>query len=87
MSHLRWEEDISVMAETAALPDTMPRLLDEAAEGARLDVGAGARISATSSHHLADVEALWRSLEAGGIESPGQSFDFTRVWIETQHIS
>jgi CelD/BcsL family acetyltransferase involved in cellulose biosynthesis len=75
------------MAESAALPDRMPRLLDEAAIGARAEPGHPAAIAAHTGHRLAEVEVLWRSLEASGIESPGQSFDFTRLWVETQAIT
>lgn len=39
------------------------------------------RIFASSA--LRDVEPYWRELEEKGIESPEQSFDFTRVWVET----
>jgi len=75
------------MAESAAMPDTMPRLLDEAAGEARLDAGYNARVSVRVSHRIAEVEPIWRALEAGGIESPGQSLDFTRLWVETQNIA
>jgi len=71
------------MADSTALP----RLLDEAANGARIDAGRRVSIATHTSHRIAEVEWLWRGLEAGGIESPGQSFDFTRVWVETQKIA
>ena len=71
------------MADSTALL----RLLDEAADGARIDAGRRVNIATRTSHRIAEVESLWRSLEAGGIESPGQSFDFTRVWVETQKIA
>jgi len=32
---------------------------------------------------LADIEADWRVLESRGIESPGQSYDFLRHWMDT----
>lgn len=35
---------------------------------------------------LVEVEAAWRQLEAQGIDSPGQSFEFTRIWVETFEI-
>ncbi|MEQ1770268.1 MAG: hypothetical protein ABL879_10550, partial [Devosia sp.] len=43
-------------------------------------------IAIATSHRLSDVEHHWRSLSGGGIESPGQSFDFTRQWVETLGI-
>lgn len=69
------------MANSTALP----RLIDEFAGGARADA-LPLPITARTSHRIAEVEALWRSLAAGGIESPGQSFDFIRLWVETQAI-
>lgn len=74
------------MAESAALPDRMPRLLDEAAVEARIEPGQS-QIAARTSHSLTEIEPLWRSLEGGGIESPGQSFDFIRLWVETQNVA
>lgn len=44
----------------------------------------GASVSAT--RNIADVADVWRQLETNGIESPGQSLDFTRAWIETFKI-
>jgi len=40
-----------------------------------------------ATHDLAEVEAVWRGLEAQGIESPGQSFDFIREWIAAHRIA
>ncbi len=40
----------------------------------------GAAVAATSQ--IDDVAEVWRGLEAQGIESPGQSLDFTRAWIQ-----
>lgn len=36
----------------------------------------------TATNRIADVETVWRRLEAGGVESPGQSFEFVRLWTE-----
>ena len=36
----------------------------------------------TTTHDITDIESVWRQLEAVGIESPGQSFDFIRLWID-----
>jgi CelD/BcsL family acetyltransferase involved in cellulose biosynthesis len=44
-------------------------------------------ITAVVSDDLEAVEATWRRLQAGGIESPGQSFDFIRLWVEGRHIA
>lgn len=43
-----------------------------------------AAVSATQN--IEDVAYVWQQLEAEGIESPGQSLDFTRAWIEKCNI-
>ncbi|MHA6690246.1 GNAT family N-acetyltransferase [Devosia sp. A449] len=35
---------------------------------------------------IEDVEALWRTLTATSIESPGQGYDFIRLWIADRKI-
>jgi len=70
------------MADSTALP----RLIDEPTSGTRADAVA-LSITSRTSHRIAEVEALWRSLQASGIESPGQSYEFTRLWVETQDIA
>lgn len=69
------------MAESA----TLPKLHDQAAGSAR--TATGASVSVRLAHHLEEVESAWRQLEGQGVESPGQSFDFIRLWIGTQAIS
>jgi CelD/BcsL family acetyltransferase involved in cellulose biosynthesis len=67
---------------------TTAEMLDE-----RLDFGRGTdarrtarAITAEVSNDLEAVEAVWRRLQAGGIESPGQSFDFIRNWVAHRGI-
>ena len=38
------------------------------------------------AHRIDDVARLWADLEAGEIESPGQSSAFTRAWVAAQGI-
>jgi CelD/BcsL family acetyltransferase involved in cellulose biosynthesis len=38
------------------------------------------------SSNLYDVEPQWRALEAFGLSSPGQSFDFVRSWVEATNV-
>ncbi|WP_284388540.1 GNAT family N-acetyltransferase [Devosia yakushimensis] len=45
-----------------------------------------ADIAASLSTDIAAVETVWRTLTAAGIESPGQSYDFIRLWIEDRGI-
>ena len=48
--------------------------------------GLGARISVRVTTRLEDVEMDWRALSAGAIESPGQSYDFIRLWVRNRNI-
>lgn len=45
------------------------------------------RISVSVFDRIADVEATWRGLTASSVESPGQSYDFVRLWIEDRKIA
>ncbi len=47
----------------------------------------GGSVTVRVTHRLDEVEAIWRGLAAGPIESPGQDFGFTRLWIETLGIA
>ena len=44
------------------------------------------RISVVASHSLHEVEAVWRALSAQ-VESPGQDYDFIRVWVQDRGLS
>lgn len=44
-------------------------------------------VSVEVFHCIEEVEAIWRRLSAGGIESPGQSYDFIRLWVNDRKIS
>lgn len=35
---------------------------------------------------IEDVEAVWRELTAASIESPGQSYDFIRLWVAHRQV-
>jgi len=43
-------------------------------------------LSILTTSQPAEIEAAWRTLEANGIESPGQSFDFLTQWITSFNI-
>lgn len=36
--------------------------------------------------NIEDVEKVWRSLEKFGLQSPGQSYEIVKTWIEARHI-
>ncbi|CAN7530515.1 GNAT family N-acetyltransferase [Devosia sp. LjRoot3] len=67
------------------------RALAENGEAAGLQAGTSARLgsamTARRTHDIGEVEAVWRSLTADGVESPGQSFDFIRLWIADRGIA
>lgn len=44
-------------------------------------------ITATVGSSIEGVEDIWRSLTAGNIESPGQSYDFIRLWVRDRAIA
>lgn len=44
------------------------------------------RFVVTSTTNISEIETDWRALEACGIESPGQSFDFIQSWISAFEI-
>ena len=44
------------------------------------------RISVRVTTRIEDVEAVWRDLTAASIESPGQSYDFIRLWVRNRNI-
>lgn len=45
------------------------------------------RIDVSVTSRIEDVEAVWRKLTAPAIESPGQSFDFIRLWVRDRQIA
>ncbi|MDR3475778.1 MAG: GNAT family N-acetyltransferase [Devosia sp.] len=53
-----------------------------AAPGAPAALG----LEVSTTRRIEEVETIWRALEAQGVESPGQSYDFTRLWIEARQI-
>lgn len=47
---------------------------------------AAMRIVVQVSERIEDVEAVWRRLTAGAIESPGQSYDFIAAWVRDRKL-
>ena len=71
------------MAQSAALARTT--LLDKPVRTiSSMDAGA---FSISVGHSLRDVETVWRSLTTERVESPGQMFDFVRLWIEALGVA
>lgn len=44
-------------------------------------------IDVTVTHEIEDVEAVWRTLSTQSIESPGQSYDFIRLWVRNRRLA
>lgn len=61
-------------------------VLDRAAAPAASGAVPAETIAVRVFNRLQDVEPAWRILVAGGVESPGQDFDFIRLWIEALRI-
>ena len=62
-----------------------PAIVIEEARPAAAEARAG--ITVSLSNRIEDVEATWRSLAAGGVESPGQSYDFIALWVKQRGIA
>lgn len=43
-------------------------------------------ISARVATRIEDVECAWRQLSAGSMDSPGQCYDFIRLWVRDRNI-
>jgi CelD/BcsL family acetyltransferase involved in cellulose biosynthesis len=71
------------MAEVARFED---RVGAHRRRGIRSGVAAPPAVTVTLSHSIEEVEANWRLLAAEGIESPGQSYDFIRLWIQAHKL-
>ncbi len=66
---------------------SMTAMIDDAPVG-RLPRAYGVPVFAVHIlHDLDQVAPLWQQLEAGEIESPGQSLGFTRAWVAAQGIA
>jgi CelD/BcsL family acetyltransferase involved in cellulose biosynthesis len=73
---------------SAALPERLPRLMTGSGDRRRSpEVVHGGASGIVATQNLGEVEAVWRRLEANGIESPGQSYDFIKLWVESRGIS
>jgi len=73
------------MVEVATLGAPLRRMIPATpVAGASVD---WPRVAVSTSHRIEDVESIWRAFEAAGIESPGQSYDFVRLWVKARRIA
>ena len=49
-------------------------------------VAAHGQFSVSVTHRIEEVETIWRRFTAAGIQSPGQSYDFIRLWVSDRAI-
>ena len=40
----------------------------------------------TTTDRIEDVEAIWRRFSAAGVQSPGQDYDFVKLWVTARGI-
>ena len=59
------------------------------AEDARFAASVEPRAEITDllTNRIDDVESAWRALEASGVESPGQNYDFIALWVKQRGIA
>lgn len=69
------------MADSIALLKDLPD-----AAHAPVSARALSGVSFAVTHSLSDIEADWRALGEASVESPGQDFDFVRLWIDALGI-
>ncbi|NOZ32550.1 MAG: GNAT family N-acetyltransferase [Alphaproteobacteria bacterium] len=52
-----------------------------------LDASGEPLLTISVAADINEIEGAWRHLEAGGIESPGQAFEFVRTWVQALEIA
>jgi len=72
-----------MLTANAREPGFSPFALGQAGE--RAESLRAAEITVT--HCIEEVEAVWRQLSLRGVESPGQSYDFIRLWVADRAIA
>ena len=72
----------NTLKASQVLMDSKKPMSRDDEDGWWLDLGA----SASATRKIADVETVWLKLEKSGIESPGQSLDFTKAWISRFNV-
>ena len=75
------------MAENVATADLLPRAKARNGVPAANRATTPLDLTVTTTNNIEDAESVWRALEADGIESPGQSYDFTRVWVRAHRVA
>ncbi len=66
--------------------NTADAALDPGLRSDTAPVAARSEIAVEVADRIEAVEAVWRELTAGSIESPGQSYDFIRLWVADRKV-
>lgn len=74
------------MDDSAALSEVTDVLSAEALTRRPAAVARPSALAISLTHHAADIESAWRHLSAASVESPGQSYDFIRLWTAAHGI-
>lgn len=75
-----------VNAESQPLAWATDQIVDALQRPAQAPAALNA-VSVQVFHDIEEVEPIWRRLSAGGVESPGQNFDFIHLWVKDRQIS
>ena len=67
------------------LDETLPETAEGRSDAAAPAIARG-QVGVLVTNRIEDVEDVWRELTAKAVESPGQSYDFIRTWIEDRRI-
>ena len=68
------------------ISDTAEAALDPGLRSDAAPMAARSEIAVEVADRIEAVEAVWRELTAGSIESPGQSYDFIRLWVADRNV-
>lgn len=68
------------------ISNTADAAIDPSLRGDAASVVARSEIAVEVAERIEDVEAAWRELTASSIESPGQSYDFIRLWVADRKV-
>lgn len=79
-------ETKTVTVNTQPIVTAVDEIAGEASSRLAMSVVARRAISVRVTSDIAEVEPVWRQFAAAGLESPGQSYDFIRLWLKDRDI-
>ena len=68
------------------ISNTADAVLDPGSRSAMAPAAVRGQISVDVADRIEDVEKVWRDLTSASIESPGQSYDFIRLWVADRQV-